>query len=58
MRAITFLPKAAWRGIRRLLSLVHGYDDVRETYGDNPNELSEAERLTYRGFGANGVNLQ
>jgi hypothetical protein len=44
--------------MRSLLSLIHGYDDVRETYGDNPNNLSEEERQINRAFGTKGVNMQ
>jgi hypothetical protein len=27
---------------------VHSYDDIRETYGDNPNGRSDEERLIAR----------
>lgn len=53
----TRLPLAAWRGFRRFASLVHGYDDIRETYGDNPNGLSEDERLTARAVASNIASL-
>jgi hypothetical protein len=36
----------AWQRLRRLVSLVHGFDDVRQTYGDNPNGVSDDARLT------------
>jgi hypothetical protein len=35
-----------WQRLRGLAALVHGFDDVRQTYGDNPNETSEEARLT------------
>lgn len=38
-------PKAVWRSVRRLVSLVHDDQDVREIYGDNPNGVTEDERL-------------
>jgi hypothetical protein len=47
--------KYVWRRIWRFASLVHGYDDVRETYGDNPNNLPEEERLMLRGAASNVV---
>jgi len=56
--ALTRIPKSAWMRMRSLLSLIHGYDDVRETYGDNPNNLSEEERQINRAFGTKGVNMQ
>jgi hypothetical protein len=45
----------AWQRVRRFAELVHGYDDVRETYGDNPNNLSEEHRLAMRGAASNIV---
>jgi len=58
MGTVLRIPQIVWSRLSRLASLIHGYDDVRETYGDNPNDLSDAERLISRGFGSNGVNLQ
>lgn len=58
MSALTRPFASVWARVRRLVSLIHGYDDLRETYGDNPNELSEDARQVYRAFGTNGVNMQ
>jgi hypothetical protein len=57
MNVLKSVPVAIWRGTRRLFSLVHGWDDVRETYGDNPNNLSDEERLTARAVASNSVNV-
>jgi hypothetical protein len=54
------LPKPAvsvWRAVWRFSSLVHGYDDVRLTYGDNPNGLSDEERLIARALASNTASL-
>jgi hypothetical protein len=57
MSALTGLPRAAWRAFRRFASLVHGYDDIRETYGDNPNGLSDEERLIARAVASNTASM-
>lgn len=57
MRAVLRVPKAIWHGLRRLLSLIHGYDDVRAVYGDNPNGLSEEERLRAHAVASNSINV-
>lgn len=51
------LPGAAWRKVRALFSLLHGWDDVRQVYGDNPNSLSDEERLVTRGLASNTLNV-
>ena len=45
----------AWGKLRAFISLVHGWDDVAGTYGDNPNGLPEEERLMLRGAASNVV---
>ncbi len=57
MKLVLGIPAAAWRKVRALFSLLHGWDDVRQTYGDNPNGLSEEERLTARAVASNGANI-
>ena len=57
MSALKHLPGAVWRRARALFSLVHDWDDVRLTYGDNPNNLSDEERLTAQAVAANTVNV-
>jgi hypothetical protein len=57
MRRLTRPIVAVWRALRRFASLVHGYDDIRETYGDNPNGLSEEERLIARALASNTASL-
>jgi hypothetical protein len=53
MRSLTRPFVAVGRALWRFASLVHGIDDVRETYGDNPNGLSEEERLIARAVASN-----
>jgi hypothetical protein len=53
-------PEASGIGLAGSLavsSLVHGYDDVRPTYGDNPNGLSDEERLIARALASNTASL-
>ena len=57
MNVVTKIPVAMWRGTRRLFSLVHNWDDVRETYGDNPNGRPEDERLITHAVASNSVNV-
>jgi hypothetical protein len=57
MRRLTRPFVAVWRALRRFGSLVHGYDDIHETYGDNPNGLSEEERLIARAVASNTASL-
>lgn len=57
MSALMRLPGATWRKVRALFSLIHGWDDVREIYGDNPNNLSDEERLTARAVASNSANV-
>lgn len=49
------LISAVWRRFYRFASLVHGYDDVRATYGDNPNDLPDDDRIALRGAASNIV---
>jgi hypothetical protein len=56
MRIVSALPRSVWRGVRRLVSLVHGWDDVQKTYGDNPNDLSDEQRITARSAGTSLAN--
>jgi hypothetical protein len=49
------VPRAIGRGIWRLASLIHNSDDIRETYGDNPNGLSGDQRLAAQNMAANLV---
>jgi hypothetical protein len=57
MTSLKRLPGAVWRKTRALFALVHGWDDVRQTYGDNPNNLSEEERLTAHAVASNSINV-
>ena len=57
MGAVLRVPKAVWRGLRRFASLVHNYDEVRAVYGDNPNGLSDEERLTAHAVASNTINV-
>jgi hypothetical protein len=51
------VPRTIGHGVRRLVSLIHDDDDVREVYGDNPNGLSDEERLAAHAVASNGVNM-
>jgi hypothetical protein len=51
------LAAAVWRKVRAVVALIHGWDDVRAVYGDNPNNLSEEERLAARAVVSNSVNV-
>jgi len=57
MRTIKHLPGAVWRKVRALFSLIHNWDDVRETYGDNPNNLPEEQRLAAHAVASNTINV-
>lgn len=57
MHAMKQLSGTVWRKARSFFSLIHDWDDVRETYGDNPNGLSDEERLTARAVASNIVNI-
>lgn len=57
MRRLARPVVAVGRALRRFASLVHGYDDIRETYGDNPNGLSEEELLIARAVASNTASL-
>ncbi len=39
------VPRAIGHGVRRVFSLIRDDDDVRELYGDNPNGLTDDQRL-------------
>jgi hypothetical protein len=47
------VPRAIGHGIWRLSSLIHNFDDIRETYGDNPNGLSGDQTLAAQNLAAN-----
>jgi hypothetical protein len=47
------VPRAIGHGIWRLCSLIHNFDDIRETYGDNPNGLSGDQRLAAQNLAVN-----
>jgi hypothetical protein len=55
--SIWSLPRAIGHGIWRLCSLIHNSDDIRETYGDNPNGLSDEERLIARAVASNTASM-
>jgi hypothetical protein len=51
--AVWSVPRAIGHGVRRVFSLVHDDDDVREIYGDNPNGLTDDQRLAAGNMAAN-----
>jgi hypothetical protein len=52
------VPRAIGRGIWHLCSLIHNWDEVSETYGDNPNGLSDDQKLAAANMAANMVGGQ
>jgi hypothetical protein len=55
---IWFVPKVIGHGIRRVFSLIHDDDYVREVYGDNPNGLTDDQRLAAGNMAANMIGGQ
>jgi hypothetical protein len=53
MATMLRLPKALWRRTRQIFVLIRDDGDVREIYGDNPNGISEDERLFNAGMTSN-----
>jgi hypothetical protein len=57
--AIWSVPRAIAHGIWRFSSLIHNFDEVRETYGDNPNGATEqqlaAHNMAANIIGSNGT---
>jgi hypothetical protein len=56
--SIWSVPRAIGHGIWRLCSLIHNSDDIRETYGDNPNGLSGDQKLAAQNMAANMIGGQ
>ena len=50
------VPRAIGHGVRRVFTLIHDDDDVREIYGDNPNGLTDEQRLIASNMAANMVS--
>jgi hypothetical protein len=49
--------KAVGRRIAGVVSRIHDGDGVREIYGDNPNHISEDERLVADAVASNTVQF-
>ena len=54
--AIWSVPRAMWHATRRVFSLIHNWDEVRETYGDNPNGLTDEQKLVAHGVTSSIIN--
>jgi hypothetical protein len=53
--AIWSVPRAIGHGIWRFCSLIHNFDEVRETYGANPNGVTD-QTLAAQNMAANMVS--
>jgi hypothetical protein len=49
------VPRAIGRGTWRLCSLIHNFDEIRETYGDHPNGATE-QQLAAHNMAANMIS--